>query len=118
MVSRDTLHSSPDIIAPAGSQSGTPIPETMKSCLDLVAARTGLRTMFHATMSAAIDGARTLAQMDELSRQVWQAHANGAVTDSEAQGLAERLHERRSAIRAGITPVGIPAGRVSLFPLR
>ncbi|MEA1835184.1 hypothetical protein U8607_24155 [Methylobacterium durans] len=74
--------------------------------------------MFHATMSAAIDGARTLAQMDELSRQIWQAHASEAVTDSEAQALAERLQERRSAIRAGIVPVGIPAGRPSLFPPR
>ncbi|MGU3541018.1 hypothetical protein [Methylobacterium sp. A54F] len=74
--------------------------------------------MFHATMRAAIDGARTLAQMDELSRQVWQAHAAEAVTDQEAQGLAEALHGRRSAIREGIVPVGIPAGRASLFPPR
>ena len=73
--------------------------------------------MFHATMAAAIDGARTLAQMDELSRQIWQAHTSGAVDDAGAQSLAERLHERRS-IRAGIMPVGIPAGRVSLFPPR
>ena len=36
--------------------------------------------MFHATMAAAIDGARTLAQMDELSRQVWQGHGAGALT--------------------------------------
>jgi hypothetical protein len=74
--------------------------------------------MFHATMSAAIDGARTLAQMDELSRRVWQAHAGGAVGDDEAQELAERLHARRSGIRAGIVPVGIPAGRASLFQPR
>ena len=74
--------------------------------------------MFHATMSAAIDGARTLAQMDELSRRVWQAHAGGAVGDDEAQELAERLHARRGGIRAGIVPVGIPAGRASLFPPR
>jgi hypothetical protein len=38
--------------------------------------------------------------------------------DLEAQSLAERLHERRSAIREGIRPVGIPAGRTSLFPPR
>ena len=74
--------------------------------------------MFHATMAAAIDGARTLAQMDELSRQIWQAHTSGAVDDAGAQSLAERLHERRSSIRAGIVPVGVPAGRVSLFPPR
>lgn len=74
--------------------------------------------MFHARIAAAIDGARTLAQMDELSRQVWQAHAGGAVGDDEAQELAERLHTRRGGIRGGIVPVGIPAGRASLFPPR
>ncbi|MCJ2055929.1 hypothetical protein MKL09_05115 [Methylobacterium sp. J-048] len=72
--------------------------------------------MFHATMSAAIGGATTLAQMDALSRQVWQAHASAAVTDDEAQGLAEALHARRNAIRGVLTPVGIPLGRVTLFP--
>lgn len=74
--------------------------------------------MFHETMRSAIDGARTLAQMDELSRQVWQAHGSGAVDDASAQSLAERLHERRGCIRAGIVPVGVPVGRVSLFPPR
>src|SRR3954449_10057587 len=74
--------------------------------------------MFRETMGTAIDGARTLAQMDELSRQIWQAHTSGAVDDAGAQSLAERLHERRGSIRAGITPVGVPAGRVSLFPPR
>src|SRR3978361_1665372 len=74
--------------------------------------------MFRETMGAAIDGARTLAQMDELSRQIWQAHTSGAVDDTGAQSLAERLHERRGSIRAGIVPVGVPAGRVSLFPPR
>ena len=80
------------------------------------AAREGLGTMFHATMAAAIDGARTLAQMDELSRQVWQGHGAGALADEEAQALAERLHGRRSAIREGIVPVGIPAGRGEPVP--
>ncbi|MGE8128975.1 hypothetical protein ACQKQD_18540 [Methylobacterium sp. NPDC080182] len=72
--------------------------------------------MFHATMSAAIGGATTLAQMDALSRQVWQAHASGIVGDDEAQGLAEALHSRRNAIREALAPVGIPLGRVTLFP--
>jgi hypothetical protein len=74
--------------------------------------------MFHAAMKAAIEGARTLAQMDELSRQLWQGHGLGALGDQEAQILAERLHGRRSAIREGIRPVGLPAGRASLFPPR
>ncbi|WP_204263040.1 hypothetical protein [Methylobacterium sp. BTF04] len=74
--------------------------------------------MFHAAMKAAIEDARTLAQMDALSRQVWQGHGSGALADEEAQALAERLHGRRSAIREGIRPVGIPAGRGSLFSPR
>ncbi|WP_267428190.1 hypothetical protein [Methylobacterium sp. GC_Met_2] len=72
--------------------------------------------MFHATMRSAIEGARTLAQLDSLSRTIWQAHAAETVTDSEAQGLAETLHTRRSAIREAVAPVGIPLGRVTLFP--
>ena len=72
--------------------------------------------MFHATMREAIEGARTLAQLDGLSRTIWQAHTAETVTDAEAQGLAELLHTRRSAIREAVVPVGIPLGRVTLFP--
>ncbi|SFT28223.1 hypothetical protein [Methylobacterium sp. yr668] len=72
--------------------------------------------MFHATMRSAIEGARTLAQLDSLSRTIWQAHAAETVTDSEAQGLAEALHTRRATIREAVVPVGIPLGRVTLFP--
>jgi hypothetical protein len=74
--------------------------------------------MFHAAMQAAIEGARTLAQMDEVSRQLWQGHGSGALGDQEAQSLAERLHGCRCAIREGMRPVSIPAGRTSLFPPR
>lgn len=61
--------------------------------------------MFHAVMQAAIEGGRSLAQMDELSRQLWQGHGAGTLRDEEAQALAERLHGRRSAIQAGIRPL-------------
>lgn len=69
-------------------------------------------------MGAAIDAARTLARMDELARRIWQGHASGALDDEAAQALAERLHERRKAVRGTIVPVGVPVGRVSLFPPR
>jgi len=72
--------------------------------------------MFHATMQGAIEAARTLAQLDDLSRKIWQAHAAETVTDNEAQGLAETLHTRRAVIREAVAPVGIPLGRVTLFP--
>ncbi|WP_238232683.1 hypothetical protein [Methylobacterium thuringiense] len=67
-------------------------------------------------MLAAIDGARTLASMDELSKTIWQAHAGGAVDDDGAQTLAEALHLRRGVIRGSLKPVGVPVGRRSLFP--
>src|SRR3954463_9216043 len=69
-------------------------------------------------MAAAIDGARTLTRLDHLSRAIWQGLAAGAVGDDDAQALAERLHARRSLLRGEIKPVGVPAGRPSLFPPR
>src|SRR4051812_28910210 len=67
-------------------------------------------------MAAVIDGARTLTRLDHLSRSIWQGLAAGAVGDDDAQGLAERLHARRSVLRGEIKPVGVP-GRPTLdFP--
>ncbi|MBL7405284.1 hypothetical protein INQ30_23280 [Escherichia coli] len=68
--------------------------------------------MFHAPMRSVIESARTLAQLDDLSRKIWQAHAAETVTDAEAQGLAETLHGRRNAIREAVAPVGILLGPV------
>src|SRR3954449_9127862 len=69
-------------------------------------------------MAAAIDGARTLARLDHLSRSIWQGLTAGAVADDDAQALAERLHGRRSLLRGEIKPVGIPPGSPSIFPPR
>src|SRR4051794_23090459 len=69
-------------------------------------------------MAAAIDGARTLTRLDDLSRAIWQSLATGAVGDDAAQQLAERLHARRSVVRGEIKPVGVPLGRPSIFPPR
>jgi len=69
-------------------------------------------------MAVAIDGARTLTRLDQLSRSIWQGLAAGAVGDDDAQALAERLHARRSIVRGEIKPVGISPGRPSLFPPR
>src|SRR5215208_5967812 len=69
-------------------------------------------------MAVAIDGARTLARLDHLSRSIWQGLAAGAVADDDAQALAERLHSRRSVLRGDLKPVGIPVGRPSIFPPR
>jgi hypothetical protein len=74
--------------------------------------------MFAETVAVAIDGARTLARLDHLSRSIWQGLTAGAVNDEDAQQLAERLHARRGVVRGDIVPVGIPAGRPSIFPPR
>src|SRR3954471_20982513 len=74
--------------------------------------------MFSATMQSAIDGARTLTRLDHLSKSIWQAVSAGAVGDEDAQALAEQLHARRLVVRGEIKPVGIPAGRPSIFPPR
>src|SRR3954469_22334861 len=71
----------------------------------------GERMSFCDQMAAAIDGARTLARLDHLSRSIWQSLAAGAVADDDAQALAERLHARRGVLRGEIKPVGIPPGR-------
>src|SRR5215212_6003430 len=73
---------------------------------------------FCSQMAAAIDGARTLTRLDHLSKAIWQGLAAGAVGDDDAQALAERLHARRSILRGDLKPVGIPAGRPSIFPPR
>src|SRR3954452_9726304 len=67
-------------------------------------------------MGAAIHGARTLTRLDHLSRSIWQGLAAGAVADDDAQALAERLHARRNLLRGEIKPVGLPPGRLSIFP--
>jgi hypothetical protein len=51
--------------------------------------------MFINALAGAIDAAHP-KQFDYLSRQLWQAHAAGHIPDDNAQGLAERLHRRRS----------------------
>ncbi|MCJ2009175.1 hypothetical protein [Methylobacterium sp. J-092] len=74
--------------------------------------------MFHETMMAAIDAARTLARADDLSKLIWQGHGAGALDDTAAQTLAELIEVKRGMIRERIVPVGIPAGRATLFPPR
>src|SRR3954463_15667396 len=78
----------------------------------------GERMSFCDQMTAAIDGARTLTRLDHLSRSIWQGLAAGAVADDGAQALAEHLHARRGVLRGEIKPVGIPVGRLSIFPPR
>jgi hypothetical protein len=74
--------------------------------------------MFADQMSAAINEARTLTRLDDLSRAIWQGFSAHAVTDDQAQSLAELIHARRLVVRGEVKPIGIPPGRPSIFPPR
>lgn len=73
--------------------------------------------MFAEQLTTAIAGA-SLNRLDQLARTVWQGHAAGAIDDDLAQRLAEAIQARRSPARAAQKPIGIPLGRVSIFPPR
>jgi hypothetical protein len=73
--------------------------------------------MFAEQMNTAIASA-SLNALDHLARTIWQSHAAGAIADDQAQRLAELIEARRGPARAARKPVGIPLGRVSIFPPR
>src|SRR5215217_3515825 len=74
--------------------------------------------MFAEQMANAINDARTLTRLDDLSRAIWQGWGANAVTDDQAQELASLIHARKQVMRGEIKPVGIPPGRPSIFPPR
>ena len=75
--------------------------------------------MFHATMAAAIDG-RADACTDGRAVRAKSGRGTGRAhwPMRRPRHSPNGQHGRRSAIREGIVPVGIPAGRASLFPPR
>jgi hypothetical protein len=74
--------------------------------------------MFAQQVADAVTRAHTLTRLDHLSRSIWQAMVANAVSDEQAQNLAELIHTRRSVVRGDLKPVGIPPGRSSIFPPR
>lgn len=77
--------------------------------------------MFADQISAAIDGARGGRHLDEISRLIWRGLAEGQIGDEAAQGLAERIHTRRtlnSATRGAGPPQAATGRPVSIFPPR
>ncbi len=59
---------------------------------------------FQEQLSAAIAAVRTYAQIDNLSRELWAAHAARVLDDDCAQAAAELLHARKRALRADPRP--------------
>ena len=74
--------------------------------------------MFSDQMADAIVHARTLTRLDHLSKAIWQGLVAQAVTDEQAQSLAELIHARRLIVRGEVKPIGIPPGQPSIFPPR
>jgi hypothetical protein len=74
--------------------------------------------MFAEQMASAINDARTMTRLDDLSRAIWQGWGANAVTDDQAQELASLIHARKLVMRGEVKPVGIPLGRPSIFPPR
>ena len=64
-----------------------------------------------ATQLAALISTAPIRTLDDLSRDVWKAHAGSLLSDTEAQALAEGIHGRRTAQRerSGATPLGASA---------
>jgi hypothetical protein len=71
--------------------------------------------MFAVQFENALLGERSLARIDHLARDLWKAHGAGAISDAEAQRLAEMLHDGRGRAREARQAVGIPLGRISIF---
>lgn len=69
-------------------------------------------------ISTAIEAAKSVAALDHLAKLVWQGVSADALDDDQAHGLLAKLQQRRGEARANRVPVGIPAGRPSIFPPR
>ena len=53
---------------------------------------------------AAADRARTLAQLEDVSRLLWRANAEGHVDDAAAGAISEAVAARRARFKAGRPP--------------
>ena len=77
--------------------------------------------MFADQIAQAIDAAHGGRRLDDLSRLIWRGLSEGQITDEAAQGLAEKIHTRRT-LNATTTPHRpAQAGSVrlaSIFPPR
>jgi hypothetical protein len=58
--------------------------------------------------TAAAERARTLAQLEDLSRLLWRANAEGRVDDGRAGAISEAVEARRARIKAG-RPASLPS---------
>lgn len=70
-------------------------------------------------LTEALDGARTLAHVDELARAFWGATGAGQIADADAERVTARIAAARERIRPPEgRGVGVPLARLSGFPPR
>lgn len=74
--------------------------------------------MIAAQISQAIEGAHTVGALDDLSQLIWKGVAAGAIDDDAAHQLLGEINTKRQPARDRRQTVGLPAGRISLFPPR
>ena len=63
-----------------------------------------LAQQFHTAVAAA----RTGPELDELTRGLWRAHAEGRLADADAQALSEAIKARRAALAAKAAATASP----------
>jgi hypothetical protein len=78
--------------------------------------------MIKTTFSGALCAARTLAHVDELARDLWQAYGAGTISDADAESLAARIEDRRREIRpkdkTAVRVPDLPRIAASFFPAK
>jgi hypothetical protein len=72
--------------------------------------------------TAALDGARTLARVDELAGELWRAYHSGAIADADAGRASAQIEEARRRIRprdtVAVRAPAVPRLRSSFPPRR
>lgn len=74
------------------------------------------QTLFFQNIAQAIDAAHP-SKLDDISRAIWRGMGAGAISDDQAQELAERIHAKR-AIAGCTEAVQGRSHRRSIFPPR
>ena len=69
-------------------------------------------------LAAALDGARTLAAIDALARDLWRAYGAGELDDSDAERVSVRIEEARQRLRPKTPAPAVPRALVSRFSQR
>ena len=74
--------------------------------------------MFIDQIASAIETARGHAQLNQISRHIWQAWGEGLLGEDDAGRFAEAIHDRKAALGEGRTGDFRSSGRPSIFPPR